>query len=52
MIISLKRWKRIMQDYQDMKNACQTAFYRCKCGRLREYGIMCPNEKCGADYQK
>jgi hypothetical protein len=51
MRISKKRCDRTCQDYEDMWNAHKTQFYRCRCGRLRETGIICPNDKCMEDYK-
>jgi hypothetical protein len=47
--ISKKQLEKLWQDHNDMYNAFKTIFYRCECGRLREQGIICPNENCKID---
>jgi hypothetical protein len=48
--ISKKKLGKLIQDHNDMFNAYKTIFYRCSCGRVREQGIICPNENCKVDY--
>jgi hypothetical protein len=49
MNISLKKYKQLLQDIADMENAHQTNFIRCDCGRIKEQGLICPNEECKFD---
>jgi hypothetical protein len=45
-VVGKKQLNKLIQDHNDMFNAYKTIFYRCGCGRLREQGIVCPNENC------
>lgn len=37
------------RDLQDCYKACQTVFYRCRCGRIAERGIICPTNAEGGN---
>ena len=45
----IKWLNRVLRDKNDMMNAYQTEFYRCKCGRIREQGLRCVDENCTVD---
>lgn len=41
--------KQLVQDNTDMRNAHQTSFRRCSCGRIAERGIICPTVQEGGN---
>lgn len=41
-----QRIRELESDVADMDSACQTTFYRAKCGHLHEQGITCPASIC------
>ena len=49
MKIPKEKYARMVRDFNEMWNAHQTIFIRCKCGHIKEQGLICPNEKCKED---
>lgn len=46
-LVPIERYEQQQQDIADMQAACQTMFYRCACGRMRERNIICPTNQEG-----
>jgi hypothetical protein len=46
---TIKEYNQVINDCNDMRKSVKTIFYRCKCGHLREQGIVCMNNDCKED---
>ena len=49
---ALNRIEQLERDITDMRNARQTIFYRCTCGRIAERGIICPTNQDGENCEE